>query len=427
VLSTIPPINLRHPFVHPIGFSAARPNTPVAPYGASHTLASFIDPSVGIVHGEHVIVGYKDFIGPYAKIDASTGIIKIGDGSSILDNATIVSNPTGAANPTTSVLIGSAVLIGFGATVTGPSSIGAFGDDAAPAEVGNNATINGATIEQGAIVGALAYVGPGVTIPTGVRVLPGASITTQADLSDPTKVTAVTTADFNRLSGLLKNNQALAGGYIQLYQGNSATGASPGVTISGVFNGNLAAVRGVSSEPGSANGPAFEPSSAVSPAFIGPRGGLIATQLPNYFTTRITGQVVALVRAFPFGHRLGLQNAIRADQGQPIFFTGYIFTGNSVTINAPLTTTTANKGNALAFGQNVHIGTHAVVLGSAAGNTIGTNVTIGSGAVVDSSNVGDGAIIGNRAYVSGSTVAPGTTIPDGEILINNKVVGFVQS
>jgi carbonic anhydrase/acetyltransferase-like protein (isoleucine patch superfamily) len=425
VLSTIPPINLRHPFVHPIGVEAARPNTPVAPYGSAHTLSSFIDPSVGIVHGEHVIIGYKDYIGPYAKLDASTGLIKIGNGSSILDNATIVSNPTNATNPTTSVLIGDAVLIGFGATVVGPSTIGAFGSTAAATRIGENATIDGATVEPGAIVGALAYVGPGVTIPTGVEVRPGASITSQADLSDPTKVTSVTTAEYSALSTALTNNQALAGGYTQLYQGNSATGASPGVTITGVNNGNLAAVSGVSAEPGSGNGPAFEPSSAVLPSFVGPRGGQVATSIVHYFTTRITGQVIAEVRAYPFGHRLGLQNAIRADQGQPIIFTGYIFTGNSVTINWPLPSSTANKGS-FVFGQNVHIGTHSVILGVNNGS-IGSNVTIGSGSVISGSTLFDNVTVGNRAYVSGSTVPAGTTIPDGEILINNKVVGFVQS
>ncbi len=135
--------------------------------------------------------------------------------------------------------------------------------------------------------------------------------------------------------------------------------------------------------------------------------------------------MIAEERAYPFGHRLGQQNAIRADEGQPIIFTGYIFTGNSVTINWPLSTSTANKG-VFVFGQDVHIGTHAVILGTSNGS-IGSNATIGSGAVVTGSTVGDGATIGDRAYVSGSTVPAGTTVPDGEILINNKVIGFVQS
>jgi carbonic anhydrase/acetyltransferase-like protein (isoleucine patch superfamily) len=424
VLSTIPPINLHHPFVHPLGFEAARPNTPLAPYGAASKLASYIDPSVTIVHGEHVIVGYKDFIGPFASLIAPTGLIKIGSSSSILDNAQIISNPTGAKNPTTSVLIGDTTLISFGATVEGPSTVGAFGTAAKPTEVGENAVINGATVEPGAIIGPLAYVGPGIVIPSGDKVLPGASITTPADLKDPTKVVPAVTADYTLLQQLLANNQALAAGYAQLYQGSSATGISPGVLSTTIFNGNLSAIEGVSAEPGSGNGPAFEPSTAFVPTFIGPSGGQVSGATID-FPARMTGQITVVALHKDFAHALGTRNSIRADEGQPFLFIAPITTGTGVTINWPIPTATANKGN-FAFGQGIQIGSHAVLLGSP-NAVIGSNVSIGSQAVISGSTIGNGSTIGARAFVSGSTLKPGTNIPAGEILINNKVVGFVQS
>ena len=265
-MSTIPPVGTKSPFYGPYGFPVERPNTPVLPYGASSKVATFIDPSANIVHGAHVIVSFKSYIGPFARLDATTGFIKIGNGSDVLDNATIVANPTGRKVPTTSVVIGDNVSIGYGATVRGPSTIGGsnFGTVSTPATaIGANALIDGATVQAGAIVGTLARVGPGVTVLSGFRVLPGVNVTTNAEASDPTlgKVVPVTSADLSAVGATLAANQALAAGYTQLYQGQAATGASPGVTTTGVNNGNLAAVEGASAEPGTTNGgPSTEPS-----------------------------------------------------------------------------------------------------------------------------------------------------------------------
>ena len=227
LLSTVPPLSPRHPYLRPLGVPAVRPNTPVLPFGATK-VASFLDPSAGIINGRHVIVGNKSFLGPYARLDASSGFIKIGTGSNILDAATIISNPTRAKNPTTTVLIGNLVSVGFGATVLGPSQIGVYGTQAQPTGIGPNALIDSATIEPGAIVGALARVGPGVTVPSGMFVLPGANVTNNAEASNPAlgKVAPVTAAQLGELTKNLTNNQALAVGYAAVYQGNAATGTS---------------------------------------------------------------------------------------------------------------------------------------------------------------------------------------------------------
>ena len=273
--STVPPVNFNHPYLHPLGVPLVRPNTPVrlTARPAIGIRASSTRPCISST-ATTVIINNRAFVGPFVTLDARTGFIKIGNGSSVLDNAVIQSNPLGVKNPTTSVIIGDSVSIGFGATVFGPSTDRRLRHDSAVTQIGPNAVIDGATIMPGAIVGALAHVGPGVTVPTGFEVKPGANVTTNAEASDPAlgKVIRTPTADFAAATQAVLNNQLLATGYTTLYQGSTATGVSPGVptTVTGVNNGNLAQVEGSGPEPGSAAGPTFEPATAFIPTFLAP-------------------------------------------------------------------------------------------------------------------------------------------------------------
>jgi carbonic anhydrase/acetyltransferase-like protein (isoleucine patch superfamily) len=463
------PTPLQRIYHQPLGHAAARPNTPVLPFAARTAVATFIDPSVRITNGEHVIVGGKTYIAPFATLNATTGFIKIGSNSVIEDNATVISNPN-HARPTTSVLIGDNTVIGFGAVVRGPSTIGAYGDArrntaSRPTGIGANALIDGAIIQQGAIVGALARVGPGVTVPTGFFVLQGANVTTNAEASNPAlgKVRPVTPADTSEITSALGTGAQLAAGYTTLYQGNSATGnvpapaapatiLGPSVQPTGVFNGNLAAVEGASSEPGSTapGSVSFEPpppaptgavaspfpAGAQAPKFLSSDGRLLQANLFN-FPARVIGQAVFQARAHQVAHQLGRSNSIRADQGQPITFASAPTTGPGVTITSPLLGVTATTPppptppiGSLPIGENLRVGGGAVILGGsttpAPSSVIGNNVTIGSGAVINNSKLGDGSTIGDRAFISQSTIPNGVTIPPGAIFINNRLIGFVQ-
>ena len=429
LLSTIPPVDLRHPSLHPLGVQAVRPNTPVLPFGATK-VASFIDPSVGIVNGRHVIVGNKTFIGPYAKLNATSGFIKIGTGSNILDGATLTSNPTRSKNPTTSILIGNLVSIGFGATVLGPTQIGSLGAQAKPTGIGANALIDSATIQPGAIVGALARVGPGVTVPAGMFVLPGSNVTTNAEASNPAlgKVAPITSTEFTELTRNLANNTALAAGYAALYQGDTATGASNvfSPAKAGVFNGDLAVVEGAGNEPGSTRGPTFEPSAATGPTFLAPQGqqqpGLISS-----FRARVTGGVTFHQQAAIVAHRLGIGNSIRADQGQPFVFGSTFTSGDYVVINSPGGSNVASTLSGITIFDGVQAGTRSVILGGPGAKvSIGGNVIIGPGAVLDRTTVGAGSTIGARAFVAQSTIPDNTVVPAGAIIINNRLVGTIQ-
>ena len=449
---------------NPPGYHLVRPNTPVAPYGSPLATATFVDPSARIHHGDHVLAGQKTYVGPYAALDATYGFIKIGTGSEVLDNAVVTATPAANRATPTNVLIGDKTSIGFGAVVTGPAKIGAFGTAAKGTGVGPNAVINGATIQPGAVVGALAYVGPGVTVPTGYYVLPGSSVTTDAEASNPAlgKVELIPATVSKDLATELTRASALANGYAYLYQGQSATGVSLGVdpTVSGVFNGNLAAVLGTSQEPGpsstsAATGISFEPS-RTGPKFLGPHKpqveGLLST-----FPGRVTGDTRFLARAWNVQRGLGALNAIRSDQGQPIQFLGYPITGRAVTINSPLggtvttttiagtqssstvkgvttltlnnatTTTTTKTVGGVTIGPAFQAGDHAVLLGGpGASYHVGTGVTLGADAVVSRTNLGSNVAVGAKSYLFNSTVPSNTVIPPGTIMISNKVVGKVQ-
>jgi carbonic anhydrase/acetyltransferase-like protein (isoleucine patch superfamily) len=428
-------------FLHnPPGYQAVRPNTPVLPFGSPLATATFLDPTASIANGKHVVLGQKSYVGPYATLTASTGFIKIGGNSAVLDNATVVANPSHATRWPTGVFIGDSVSVGYGATVHGQSLIGDFGAAAKPTGVGANALVDNATIQPGAVVGVLARVGPGVTVPSGMYVLPGANVTTNAEASDPAlgKVEALPASVLADLKTELTRDAQLAAGYTNLYQGNTATGANVGVdplVTPGINHGNLAAVLGTSQQPGptstsAATGISFEPSK-TGPKFPGPYKAQVESLLAN-FPGRVVGDARFTVRAQTVANHLGRRNAIRADQGQPITFAGAPSTGRGVTINSPLGGAVTSGGvtkltGTLTIGQNLSAQTGAVLVGgSGASYTVGDSVTIGSHAVVENSSIGTGASIGARAVVVGSTVAAGQSIAPGAVFINNKVVGQVE-
>jgi len=263
-------------------------------------------------------------------------------------------------------------------------------------------------------------------------------VATEKDLSDPTKVVPLkgntdkalqkeVDQIVSELNQLRSTNLSLAAGYVTLYQGNSATGVSPGVepTIAGVNNGNLAAVEGAGLQP-----PVSSTAAAVGPTFLSPHQGQVQGLLRG-FRARATGRVVFMTRAGQVAHRLGRSNSIRADQGQPpiaaqqINIGSIAQTGSGVTISAPLSAPPPPPTTTPPFtiGQNFQADTGAVILGGP-GLSIGDNVSIGAGAVVDGSSLGSGTTVGAGAYVLNSTFLAGSTIPAGAIYINFN--GFVK-
>ena len=408
----------------PKGFPAVRPNTPVLPYGTPSNLATYIDPSARVVNGYAVIVSERSFIGPYSTLDAHGGIIKIGGGTAILDNASITANPSRSRNrPVPEVVIGNQVQVGYGATILGPAVIGGFGEATKETSIGPGAVIDGATIEPGAFVSAQARVGPGVTVPDGMKILPGANVTTTAEATDPSlgKAAPVTADDLAELSRTLPANLELGAGYATLYQGEARSGVSPGVPTrdkTDIFQGDLSRIRGSNTEPGPASTDFLPPGTA--PRYPSPHRGLMQGRLPN-FPARVTGGSLFEQRAKNVARAVGRGNSFRADLGQPIAFGSINQTGAGVTINSP-------EGGKLAIGQRFTAGAGAVVLGGGAGttSTLGDDVSIGAGAVVSGSSLGTGSTVGELAHLLNSTFPDGTRIPSRAIYINNVLVGYVE-
>ena len=376
-----------------------RPNTPVLPLESPASRATFIDPSVQIIKAKHIALGQKDYIAPYVSLDSRGGFIKVGSSSTIQDNATLVANPDLARRSGgMGITIGDNVVVGAGSTIIGPSTIG--GSRGAATSIGANAIIDGARIQPGSFVGALARVGPGVTINPGVRVLPGANVTNQAEATDPAlgKIVFVTSTDPAVMfaTTAVSRNTALAGGYSNLYQGDSATGPGsrsgsggpvPDALIAtGVNFGALNTVLGVSGEPGSKS-VSFEPSSGT-PLFQSSSGSFnpLAQNIAFRVPARIIGNAVFSESIGSVRAAIGRRDSIRADEGQPIVFYGPIAAiGSGVTIHSPnggvrtTTTTTVVTSTTANGATTTTTNTSTVVTSAAPTATPGTTTAITTG------------------------------------------------
>lgn len=403
------------------GYTAAvRPNTPVVPFNQLKDV-SFIDPSVEIRNGIHVVLAGASLVAPYVRLDATAGYIKIGAIATIADNARLIANPARGGGGPVGIRIGDKTLIGDNALVVGPSVVGSYGTAARPTFVGPGAFIDGATIQPGAYVSTLARVGPGITIPTGIKVLPGKNVTTQAEAANPAlgKVTTVTQAELDRVAEQLAQGVLLAAGYAALYHGDPATGLAPLATTAGIYNGNLAAVSGSSYEPGPANGVTFEPGK-FAPTFVSTHSGRPVVLANSFFRARAIGQVAFGTRPALVAHRLGRSNSIRADEGQPISIGSINQTGDFLTIRSPL-------AGSVTIGREFRAGNQVVILGGPAASTrLGDRITVNDGAIIEQSTIGDGSTLGARSVVIQSNLAPGTVVPAGTILVRNVVVGTVE-
>src|SRR5258708_34373849 len=82
-----------------LGSQPARPNTPVAPYGATSS-PTFIDPSVTIKNAMWIAVGSSDYIAPWASLDARNGLMGSGSQTPIHAQAHPLAHPATAPGRT---------------------------------------------------------------------------------------------------------------------------------------------------------------------------------------------------------------------------------------------------------------------------------------------------------------------------------------
>jgi carbonic anhydrase/acetyltransferase-like protein (isoleucine patch superfamily) len=377
------------------GVQATTPvNRPLMAAAAAPSTATFIDPTAVIPNPRAITIGIQDYVAPFATLNAlHGGTITIGNASNVQDSVLI-----SAVGRRANVVIGDQVILAHNATILGPARIGAPGG--APAFVGFNAIIDGATVEQGAMVSSLAKVAPGIVIPTGFKVLPGMFIQTQAQAQDISlgKVTEVTDDDIEFMNGVIHVNESFAHGYsaLAIESPNSVFGIGPNPPT-----------------------PPFTPISSI-PVLAG-----VPTTDPS-FRGRIIGAVVMANSLSQLKKVMGHDNSIRGDEASPFLIGAIARMGDHVTIHGL-------EFSNLVTGHGNSFGSHSVIHGGRDSGqnpnettVIGSSVRIGDWAVVFRSTIGDNCVIGAYAYVDASQLAPGTVVPRGAIIVNNQYLGQVQ-
>ncbi|MEP7383516.1 MAG: acetyltransferase, partial [Gemmatimonadota bacterium] len=267
--------------------------------------------------------------------------------------------------------------------------------------IGFNAYIDGAMIEGDAFVGHLARIAPGIIVHAGTKVLPGRFVRTQEEADNVAlgKVTQVTEADRAFMDAVLFVNISFAGGYTDL------------------FHSSPAQVPVVGRDPGQSE---FNHDTDL-PTFNGKGEAHLENE-----RFRIIGGVRMDDPWEALGAKIGRNVSIRADEGEQFRFGVLTRLQDRVTFHAL-------EHTELEVGQRSSIGFHVVVHGGPddasephAITRIGDDVTVKDWAVVFRSKIGNGSTIGVRAYVDGSHLAPGTVVPDRAIMINDKIVGYVE-
>ncbi|MFN0026057.1 MAG: acetyltransferase [Acidimicrobiales bacterium] len=384
---------------------------------------SFIDPTASISEARNVTLGRQVYVGPFAVLDADEAPIVIGAESNVQDNVTIIGaverrgedrrgdenrkGPRNGSGGMRGVVIGERVILAHGATVKGPACIGCGGtsiaadpDDDPEVFLSFGTEVDGAVLEKNTGVSALGRVGPGVTLRSGMMVLPGKNVTTQVEADDPAlgKVRLVTEADVAFNEGVIEVNLAFAREYTNLAR------TSPN------------SVRGASVDPGNTD---FNEHSD-QPSFAGIE--MSAPRFPN----RIIGDVNLADSAEQAASVMGRRISLRADEGEA-FQVGTIAKMGSGVIFHALEHTDLTVGNGVTYGKGaiVHGGSR-VVDGATVETTLGDNVVLGAQSVVFRSTVGNGVTIGRRSAVVASDLAAGTVVPDGEIWVGGVRFGFVE-
>ncbi|WP_341530049.1 acetyltransferase [Nostoc sp. UHCC 0302] len=376
-------------------------NLPICPSAAPSESASFVDPTATITNPANITLGEKDFVAPFAELDATNAPISIAADSNVQDQVKIIASGTG-------VDIGKRVIMAHMATIKGAAKIGTqgstgpfidpvtntqFSNDISEVFLAFNCEIDGATIEKNTVVNFLARVGPGVTLPAGKVVLPGKNVTTNSQATSGSfgKVANLTQADVALMEGIIEVNEAFAKGYTEL-----AT-ADP-TNVTGI---NYA--------------PATDFNSGGLPQLNG-----IATRDPN-FRNRIIGNVVLEDSFTNLNYKIGNRISLRADEGEPFNVGQIAGMANDVVFHA-LETTSLTVGDYIGYGPRALVhGGRQVVNGVANGpeTSLGNFIGLGPNSVIFRSVIGSKSAIGQRSAVFNSTLPSRTYVRSKVIYADN--------
>jgi carbonic anhydrase/acetyltransferase-like protein (isoleucine patch superfamily) len=420
VLATLSPQALAREEAEGAGCSPTRGNVPVCPHDSPAGTATFLDPTVSFSEARHISLAERIYVGPFARLLADEEApISVGAENNAQDNVLILGardrdDDERAAAPTgeqaeRGVEVGERVIMAHGVSVIGPARIGVEGEDI-PADPDDDqevflsfgAQVDGAILQINTGVSALGRVGPGVTLPSGMLVLPGKNVTTDAEANDPAlgKVRAITEADVAFNEAVIEVNVEFARAYTELYRDDPN------------------AVRGVNVDPGHTPlNPDRDP-----PSFAG-----VAMTVPE-FRNRVIGDVDVADSFHRFSRVSGDRISLRADEGEP-FVLGHVREMEDDVIFHALEETDLHLGDGIRYGEGaiVHGGGRLVTEGRPEEPTrVGNDVTLHEESVVFRSTIGDGAVIGERSAVVGTDLPAGTLVPDHTVVLDGEVFGAVE-
>jgi carbonic anhydrase/acetyltransferase-like protein (isoleucine patch superfamily) len=343
---------------------------------------SFVDPTARLINKNYISMGNLVFVAPFATLRAGGLLqpIRIGNESNVQDSVEVDAS-TGL------IVIGDQVILAHGATVKGPATIGTTGkcpvavQKVCPSFVSFNAVVDGAIVQKDAMVSALARVAPGVTIPSGRKVLSGANVASNAEVA--AKTVPVVQADRDFMAGVIAVNKEFAVGYAEM----------------------------AVAEPDKVRGIGPNPVTAFDPVETLPTINGAATSDPT-FRNRIIGDVRIGNTVPELKAVMGGQISLRADEGHP-------FVIGSIESMASRTTFHALEGTDISVGGLGHYGYHSVVHGGGAAGAMvaGNNLSVGDWGVLFRSTVGDNVTIGYKSLVQQANLPAGTVVPDCEIWI----------
>jgi Carbonic anhydrases/acetyltransferases, isoleucine patch superfamily len=354
----------------------------------------FVDPTARLINKGRIDFGDLVYVAPFATLKAGDDggqRIVLGDQSDVQDNALV--DATGGT-----VLIGDDVIIAHGSSVLGPAAIGTEGscpEDAVicASFVSFNALVDGAVIEKDAMVSALSRVGPGVTIPSGLKTIPGKNLETQAEVA--TETTPVTEADREFMGGVLHVNEAFEVNYAMLAEESRSN------------------VRGINYDPGGSD---FNPERDL-PILAG-----VETREPK-FRNRVIGAISLADTRRRLGRMMGHKISLRADEGEPFSVGSILCMGNRTTFHAL-------EHTSLELGDGGCYGFRSIVHGGPTDNDditmTGDAFTLGAYSVFYKSTAGDDVTIGYKSVVQETDLPDGAVVPARTIMVNGAVVGTVE-
>ena len=415
------------PSAEPIACSPTAADRPVCPAGADPEGANFLDPTARLQAPDRVRLEGRVYVGPFAALIATraAGIV-IGSESNVQDSVAVQAAARRSAadtarladaglSVTSGVETGERVILAHGSSVRGPARIGVLepGQEA-PAQdsgvfVSFGAQVDGAVLERDSGLSALSRIGPGLTLPSGLLVLPGKDVQTQAEAEDPAlgKVRPLVEADRLFNAGVVEVNEGLARSYSELAEKDPS------------------AIRGINVDPG---GNSFDVESDL-PTVEGALCTGPEVAVPD-FRNRIIGDACFEDSLAGLDDKMGERISIRADEGGPFGIGTIASMGNAVVFHAL-------EGTDLEVGDRIQYGPGAIVHGGgrptldpttqlAAPTVIGNDVRLGANAVVFRSLVKNGAVLGRKSLVVGSQLEIGQVIPARTIFANDKVFGPVE-